>query len=64
MRRRWRESDEEGWPTAPESGDVMGEAEFLCDGGRDDERIETWFAEAEGDLVEDCGEAGPALESS
>jgi len=63
VRRRWRESDEEGWATAPEAGDVVGEAEFLGDGRGDDEWIETWFAEAEGDLVEDGGEAGPALES-
>ena len=61
MRRLWRESDEEGWAAAPEAGDVVGEAELLCHCSGDDEWIETWFAEAEGDLVEDGGEAGPSL---
>jgi hypothetical protein len=32
---------------------MVGEPEFLCDGGGDDEWIEARFAEAEGDLVED-----------
>jgi len=61
VRRRWRESDEEGWAAAPEAGDVVGEAEFFCHGRGDDEWIETLFAEAEGDLVKDGGEAGPSL---